>query len=180
MALKFAILGILADFGPQSGYDVKSMFEQGPSHVWTADLSQIYRTLSNLVSEQFVKVEEDTDSARGRKVYSITSEGVAALKNWLSEDYEILPVREPGLLRLYFSSHIPPKRVKEQLRTLKSQLEVSHAEYISMTDAIQHGAQYKPQAAIYWQFTLDMGLQWLQAYIDWCEKTLEKLEELDQ
>lgn len=180
MALKFAILGILADFGPQSGYDVKSMFEQGPGHVWTADLSQIYRTLSNLVSEQLVEVEEDTDSARGRKVYSITADGLMALKTWLSEDYEILPVREPALLRLYFASHISPERVKEQLRTLKAQLEATQFEYNNMTEGIQYGAQFKPQAAIYWQFTLDMGLQWLQAYIDWCEKTLEKLEELDQ
>lgn len=177
MALKYAILGILADVGPQSGYDLKALIEQGPGHVWTADLSQIYRTLGNLVTEKLVEVEEDEDSARGRKVYSITAKGLGDLTNWLSEDYEMLPVREPMLLRLFFGGRIPRTRVIEQLLDYKTRLEALQSDYDNAANTIAQGASHRPTAAMFWQFTLEMGQQWLQTSIKWCEQTLQKLEQ---
>jgi PadR family transcriptional regulator, regulatory protein AphA len=47
MSLKYAILGFLS-LAPLSGYDLKKSFDRSLGHLWPADQSQIYRTLSQM------------------------------------------------------------------------------------------------------------------------------------
>jgi len=83
MSLEYAILGFL-NYGESSGYDLKKMFDTSIRHFWSADQSQIYRTLSKLVKKQWVTMHlvEQVDKPN-RKVYTITEAGKEGLYQWL-------------------------------------------------------------------------------------------------
>ncbi|MCY7287157.1 MAG: PadR family transcriptional regulator [Cryobacterium sp.] len=56
MSLKIALLGIL-NLAPMTGYDLKKSIEASVAHFWSADQSQIYRTLTALVAGGLAEVE---------------------------------------------------------------------------------------------------------------------------
>ena len=51
MSLKHAILGFL-NYQPQTGYELKEVFDDSVQHFWLADQSQIYRTLNDLMADK--------------------------------------------------------------------------------------------------------------------------------
>ena len=84
MSLEFAILGFL-NYHPYTGYDLKKIFDSSVRHFWSADQSQIYRTLARLMDLSYVEMEKVVQEDRpDRKVYHITDSGRAELSKWLS------------------------------------------------------------------------------------------------
>lgn len=72
MSLEFAILGFL-NYHPYTGYDLKKIFNSSVRHFWSADQSQIYRTLANLTKRSLINMEKVLQD--DRKVYHITETG---------------------------------------------------------------------------------------------------------
>ncbi len=179
MSLKFAVLGILETFGPQSGYDIKRRFDFGPRHVWSADLSNIYRTLDKLEREDAVTVSPDESSTRGRKVYSITATGSQDLRDWLQSDFEIPPTREPVLLRLFFGKMIPPHRLREQIADYRNQMQELGAAFDIAEQMSEQARSFVPEDATYWQLTLNLGKRYVQTTCEWCDAVLKTLAKSD-
>ena len=74
-SLEYAILGFL-NYKPLSGYDLKKVFDTTVQHFWSADQSQIYRTLSRLTEQGWIQQEVIEQNDRpDRKVYHITDAG---------------------------------------------------------------------------------------------------------
>ena len=180
MSLKFAILGILESAGPQSGYDIKSFFEEGPSYVWQADLPQIYRTLDQLEQAKHVSVEADPANARNRKVYTITQAGRDALQEWLQEDFEWLPIRNANLLRVFFGALTPPGILKQQLIAQRNQFLGVLQQYDHVKAEIEKTAEQYPEHAFYWMLTLQSGLKSMQAWSEWCDDVIRQLEDREK
>lgn len=77
MSLDHAILGFL-NYHPYTGYDLKKIFDFSVQHFWSADQSQIYRTLNRLTDAGYVEMEKVAQEDRpDRKVYHITGAGRA-------------------------------------------------------------------------------------------------------
>ena len=71
LSLKHAILGFLS-IKSLTGYELKKAFDRSVDHFWPADQSQIYRTLSRLVEEGFLTVEEiEIESRLNQKRYFV-------------------------------------------------------------------------------------------------------------
>ena len=176
MALKYAILGLLANFGSQSGYDLKTRFERGPNQVWTADLSQIYRTFSKLVDESLVTVKDDPDSGRGRKVYTITDAGQKALQEWLEADFTPSTFRDPFLLKLFFNKYIPPQRLAEQIEQYREYAQQRQKMVQEAHQRLQEYAKINPDDAFRIGIGVDLGLRVMNEYVVWCDAILAELE----
>jgi DNA-binding PadR family transcriptional regulator len=176
MSIKFAILGLLETFGPQSGYDIKSGFEQGPSHIWSADLPQIYRTLNRLETDELVSVSEDESSARGRKIYTITATGRSELQAWLEEDFEPITIRDPVLLRIFFGNKIPSPRLREQLTAYRDHLLSLNKEYAEIDTMLHAISSQRKDDAFYWLMTLNLGQRTNDVVIDWLNDFLHALD----
>ncbi|MBI5930435.1 MAG: PadR family transcriptional regulator [Chloroflexi bacterium] len=180
MSLKFGILGILASTGPRSGYDIKTYFEQGPNHVWQADLPQIYRTLDQLEQAEYVVVEADPSNARNRKVYTITSAGRAALLEWLQEDFEWSAVRDTNLLRVFFGALAPPGVLKQQVSSQRKQFIEILEQYRQVEIHVAQASERHPDEAFFWSLTVQSGLRLMQAWIDWSDDVLKQLEDREK
>lgn len=77
--LRLAILGLIA-MHPQSGYDLRKVFETTPMGNFSSSPGAIYPALKALEKKGWVRSETDNpDSLRPRLVYSITEKGDAVL-----------------------------------------------------------------------------------------------------
>ncbi|MFP4321253.1 MAG: PadR family transcriptional regulator [Anaerolineales bacterium] len=180
MSLRHIILGLLKSEGELSGYDIKQLIEDGINMFWYADLSQIYRALSDLEAAEWVLSTPDPDNNRQRKVYHITPTGDVALQDWLTSDIKLKQFRRSDLARLFFGRLAPPDRLREQVVALRTEYEQRLAAIRGAQQYIleQDMAKY-PQDAPYWLITVDQGIRVLQAQIDWCNATLQTLDQLN-
>jgi DNA-binding PadR family transcriptional regulator len=81
--LRLAILGLIA-MHPQSGYDLKKVFEITPMGNFSSSPGAIYPALKSLEVKGWMRGETDNpESLRPRLVYSITEKGDAVLRNEL-------------------------------------------------------------------------------------------------
>ncbi|MEV4112247.1 PadR family transcriptional regulator [Nonomuraea sp. NPDC049695] len=99
MSLRIALLGLLEAVGPASGYDLAKKFEHSLNHVWQAGHTQIYPELVKMAADGLVAIE--SEGARGRKIYAITSEGTRELHTWLVEHQPAVTIRSETALQAF-------------------------------------------------------------------------------
>ena len=112
MSLRHALLGLLV-FRPGSGYDLLKRFNTSLGYVWPAKQSQISGELTKLDATGLIKVTDE--GPRGRKQYSLTSEGHEEARRWLAETEEHRPQRNPMLLQTFFLGLLTREEAVERL-----------------------------------------------------------------
>jgi PadR family transcriptional regulator AphA len=178
--LKYVLLGFL-NYQSASGYDLKQWMDVSTSNFWHARQSQIYTTLKKLEQDGLVVSHVESQETRpDRRVYEITAEGQADLKDWLSRPLmTIEPRKEPLLLKIFFSAQLDPQTVLTQLhlqhnlhsenlekhRTMHKEIIRQFAE----TTGLSADAQF-------WEATRRFGELYEEAYISWLLETIAMLE----
>lgn len=95
--LGYAILSVLGE-RPCSGYELASYLEV----LWPAKHSQIYPLLSKMEQKGFLIFEQIEQTGKpNKKVYSITDQGVKALKSWINDPPADRNVRDEFLIKVY-------------------------------------------------------------------------------
>ena len=107
MALGDAILACLTE-RPMTGYELAKTFDNSIGFFWKADHQQIYRELTKLRDRGHIQGREVVQSGKPNKlVYTLTSEGRAALRPWAARP------RVPRGQRTGRRGH-PPSRTARQ------------------------------------------------------------------
>lgn len=115
--ITYGILGLLAYWGSMSGYDIKHMFDHTLAPMWGAAHSQIYKELRRMKDFGWVEMEREEQASRpDRKVYTVTTEGLAALRAWQGQPAEVLQLRDELLLKLLFGSLGAPTDIAKNIR----------------------------------------------------------------
>lgn len=176
MSLRHAILGFLS-IAPMSGYDVKKVIDQSVGHFWTADQSQIYRTLTGLVDEELASRETVMQEGRpNQHVHSVTDLGLAELDRWLASPLQPQPSREPFLARLFFANRMPPDRIRELLKARKQEVGEQLAA-LKMLVVPDHAPEHITETEFVLRMaTLSYGITRARAEFDWLETTEHQLE----
>jgi len=116
--ITYSLLGLLAFWGPLSGYDLKRLFDHTLATMWGAAQSQIYKELRRMKEFGWVEMErEEQESRPDRKIYSITDQGHAALRKWQAQPPEVFQVRDELLLKVLFGTFATPSDLAQHLRT---------------------------------------------------------------
>jgi DNA-binding PadR family transcriptional regulator len=101
VALGDAILACLTE-RPMTGYELAKTFDSSIGFFWKADHQQIYRELSRLRDRGHIQGREVVQSGKPNKlVYTLTSEGRAALKHWAAGPSSPPSIKDDLLVRLY-------------------------------------------------------------------------------
>ena len=101
MALGDAILACLTE-RPMTGYELAKTFDSSIGFFWKADHQQIYRELSKLRDRGHIQGREVVQSGKPNKmVYTLTSEGKAALRHWAARPSSPALIKDDLLVRLY-------------------------------------------------------------------------------
>jgi PadR family transcriptional regulator, regulatory protein AphA len=116
--ITYGVLGLLAFWGPLSGYDMKRLFDHTLAPMWGAAQSQIYKELRRMKELGWVEMEREEQEARpDRKVYSMTEQGQAALRKWQAQPPEVFQLRDELLLKVLFGTFAAPGDIAQNLRT---------------------------------------------------------------
>jgi len=115
--ITYGVLGLLAFWGPLSGYDLKRLFDHVLAPMWGAAHSQIYHELRRMKELEWVTMErEEQESRPDRKVYQITPAGQQALAAWQEEPSGVLQLRDELLLKVLFGSFATPQTMQKLLQ----------------------------------------------------------------
>lgn len=119
MSIQYAILGILS-CQPYTGYDLKKIIQDSPFMHWSGNNNQIYKSLVELLDDGFVTSEvHHQESSPSKKVYTITREGLAELKDWVCSAPELPECKKTFLVQLAWADQLSP----DELNALLSQYE---------------------------------------------------------
>ncbi|GAA4907706.1 PadR family transcriptional regulator [Stackebrandtia albiflava] len=174
MSLRHAILGLLS-IQPMSGYELKKVVDESVGHFWSADQSQIYRTLAALVEDGLATrrtvVQEERPNLH---LHSPTDLGLAELDSWLTSPLPSQPAREPFLARLFFADRMPPERIRELLDTRRSEVS-AHLATLKAVTVPEETTGIGPALRL---ATLDFGVAQAEAEIAWLDATRRRLDEV--
>ena len=183
--ITYAILGMLARWGPMTGYDLKRWFDQGVGQIWPAAYGQIYKELNRLQELGWAQMErEEQESRPDRKVYRITPAGREALAAWLGERAEPPQWRDELLLKLIFGAFAAPGTLAETLHAAIADHEQRLRRY--QEELRTHGDPTQPEI---WQqplspenptdpyigLTARLGVAFEEMYLRWLHETCELL-----
>ena len=175
MSLRHSILGLLS-IQPMSGYDLKKVIDESVGHFWSADQSQIYRTLAGLVDEGLASRRTVVQEGRpALHLHSATDLGLEELDRWLSSPLRTQPTRQPFLARLFFAARLPTEEIRRLLDARRREVseELAALEAISFPSApaenvtdVEHALQ---------SATLANGIAHARAEIEWLDATDRQL-----
>lgn len=186
----YGILGLLAFWGPLSGYDIKRLFDHMLSAMWggTAQ-SQIYKELRRMKELGWVDMErEEQESRPDRKVYSITEQGHIALRKWQAQPPEVFQIRDEMLLKVLFGTFASPGDLAQTLRKSITDHEMNllayrqNALFVPTRGAFpKEHKRHNPYATEdqedpYFTQIVRFAIEFEKTYIRWLYDTLDMVE----
>ncbi|GGR02067.1 PadR family transcriptional regulator [Deinococcus ruber] len=159
--VSFIVLGMLATCGPMTSYELKREVDSSVGYFWSFPRSQLYAEPQRLSRLGYLE-EQQEDSGRRRRVFSITEAGRAALHDWLAQSAGAGELRDPGLLKLFFSASGPAgtaRAIATEQAALHQQrlaeyvrLQASNAEKTAqpMSQTLRMGLLYEEASVKFW------------------------------
>lgn len=188
--ITYGVLGLLAFWGPLSGYDLKRLFDHVLAPMWGAAHSQIYHELRRMKELGWVEMEREEQEERpDRKVYSITQSGRDALTAWQGQPSGVLQLRDELLLKILFGSfasrddliaNLKRGIVEHEQRLL---IYRQNSQYIPVRgERIQEGHRHNPYASQgeedpFFNQIAHFAVEFERMYLHWLYETLAFVEE---
>ncbi len=153
-----ALLGLLHD-GPMSGAQLVEAAADRFGSFFSVTRSQVYRELTALEAAGLVVAGDP--GPRDRRPYELTSAGKAAFRDWLSQEPGQEQIRYPLLLTIAFGRHLEPARLASFVAAHRSTHAGRLEGYRKLRDDAGGGLDAYATA------TLDFGIRYEQAVLDW-------------
>ncbi|MDC8105665.1 PadR family transcriptional regulator [Chryseobacterium sp. PTM-20240506] len=120
MSTKHIIMSML-EIAPMTGYEIAQNLSTSVVPFWSATASQIYNALKSMKESNLVETE---NSIRGEKMnveqYTLTDTGRKELDDWIQDDIQYIPIREPFLL---WSSYMEKCTLEQALSVIDKHIE---------------------------------------------------------
>lgn len=175
MSIKYAILGILS-FKPLTGYDLRKIIQDSAFMYWSGNNNQIYKSLVELLDEGFVTNEvQHQENSPSKKIYTITGEGIAELKDWVLSSPELPEFKKTFLIQLAWADQLST----EELNILVSGYENEIRAQILLQQEKKRRGTFSPartdREAYLWNMIHDNILSSYQNELSWIQKLRSEL-----
>ncbi|NNH68664.1 PadR family transcriptional regulator [Nocardia uniformis] len=171
MSLRYALLGLLAD-EPASGYDLLRRFKSSLAEVWPATQSQIYTELAKLADGGLIAVSDA--GARGRKEYRITDDGLAQLRQWLTETTPKRVARNETVLRVFFLGAVSAAEARKYL----ADIEARSARALKDLESLKTSIDWDDSdLSIYGHIAMEWGERVYAMNQEWAQWAIEQIPE---
>lgn len=114
--LECCVLGVVWQQGPMTAYEIAKPFVESQSAYWSGSAGAIYPLVRRLEEKGLLAGEAATWNSRRKRLFTITAEGLRALRAWLAPpfpDAAGAATFDPIRTRLAFLEALPPRqRVK--------------------------------------------------------------------
>jgi PadR family transcriptional regulator, regulatory protein AphA len=174
MSIKYAILGFLS-WRSMTGYELKQLFAQSATLAWSGNSNQIYTPLVELHKEGLVSLEIQPQETRpARKVYSLTSKGLAALKSWVLSAQEPPVQKNPFLLQLAWADQLQAEEVDALFAAYEEQLQTQLLLFRGRT-LRQDSPQRTPRETYLWNMIAENWISFYENELCWAQRVREEL-----
>jgi PadR family transcriptional regulator, regulatory protein AphA len=174
----YVILGMIK-LGRRTGYEIKSLVDVSTRFFWAASYGQIYPELKRLDEGGLIEGEDDPESGRRRRSYTLTAAGERALHDWLTSPEPLEhELRDEGVLKFFFADALEPDEQVALLRRMGEQYEGVRQRLLE----IQPGAQVARGERAGEEFaylTLEWGISHAGFMADWCARMERRVKEGD-
>jgi DNA-binding PadR family transcriptional regulator len=176
MSVRNAILGLLAQH-PRHGYELRAEFEAlvGGEDIWEVKPAQIYMTLSRLEDSGLVIQEGvEQDAGPEKRIYRITTEGLAELAKWYSTGIVAGHQRDEFFIKLMLS--LTNERANPR-QVIQSQRNMLYKELHNMTT---RRSDCDPKTELAQIFLLDKSVMHLEADLRWLDLIESRLDDIQR
>jgi len=172
MALAHTILALLAQ-QPNSGYDLSKRFDEGLSCYWKASQQQVYRELSKMETQAWVRFETVPQKGKpDKKIFHITPEGWAELSRWYAEPTGPTQIREDLLVKVLIGHKMPMNLLIDELLNRQRIHQTQLDNYHDMQQSFQ-GLDEVPIEMQFKYMTLKRGIAYEESWLNWISEVLE-------
>jgi DNA-binding PadR family transcriptional regulator len=169
-AVTWAVLGLIA-LRPRSGYDIKRVVDRSIRHFWAASYGQIYPELRRLEKIGWIVGEHAPRGGRARRIYRITEQGSAALRQWLLFGRETrIELRDESLLRLFFSDILPREQALQHLAGRRE----GYRQMLEYLKGLDDGTGPDPPFV---DLVYRWGLDYCEWGMEWCDRQERRLRQ---
>jgi PadR family transcriptional regulator AphA len=163
MSLRFALLGLLA-VQPASGYDLKRAINRSTYFIWNATGPQIYNTLHKLREEDYITSRSLPQTGKpDKQIHTITANGKAALKKFVSEPIHAAVTRDEVLLRIFFGNFASKSAIKRELEAYLDRIRKERATMEATKARIEAHPGRKHQARRFQLLSLEIKVAQIRA-----------------
>ena len=168
---ELALLGLVAE-QPRHGYQLEEVVAERGVREWTAlGFSSIYYLLNKLESRGLVSSERPDALAKGRRIYSLTSAGLAACVEGTRDALQrATPLTAPVLVGMANSPLLPADQVAEALRR-------RHENVGLRIESVMTARREQEPIEAFVAAIFEHGMAMLHAEHTWIEDTLSHLKE---
>jgi DNA-binding PadR family transcriptional regulator len=139
----YEILGLVGHTGA-GAHDLLRMARSGRMLDWAGE-SQYYVEPKRLAKLGYLETRKEPGKTRERTVYSLTDEGMEALREYARTPVHFTPVKSDALLRLLIADLVGEEPTRESLITLREDI----AELSAQLDEGEARAQELPHRSKY-------------------------------
>jgi DNA-binding PadR family transcriptional regulator len=123
-----------------TGYDLAKRFQSSVAFVWHAPDSQIYPELRKMAKEGLLQAEEVSWGPRGKKTqYRITSDGLAAFREWMNAAVEYSRERDPIHLKAAYLEWTEPTAARKHMQAHIDYYTVRRDQWADMIAGLRAG-----------------------------------------
>jgi PadR family transcriptional regulator AphA len=175
MSINYAILGILS-YKSLTGYDLKKIIQDSPFMYWSGNNNQIYKSLLELLDEGFVTSEvHHQDSSPSKKIYTITIEGLAELKDWVLSTPEPPEFKKTFLIQLAWADLLSTDELIALLSEYENQVKM---QLLFQKEYLRRG-KFSPDRTIretnLWNLIHDNLISSYENELSWIQKVRREL-----
>ena len=179
--LEYKLLGLLAR-QPMSGYDLARDLKQRFVPFGPISHTQIYPALASLEQKGLVRYHiVDQQAVRpNKKVYELTEEGRAALRQWVESPTPQTVFYGEFFLKAYNLWIADPERMVEQFREQAQLHQEQLALYEQVLQSKQLAIHAEPDNADFVELQealFQYAIGYERNYVAWCESMLQYLEQ---
>jgi len=178
MSLQYTILGLLS-WQPLSGYDLKKLIAESDLYPWAGSSNQIYYSLVQLHNDGLVTMATHTQTAfPDKKVYTLTTAGKAALREWVLSKPELPELRNTFLIQLAWADQLSERELSQLLERYENQLEdLRHIRAENAERGIPAPARTKREHFL-WHEIAEHIVHCAQSELDWVRHVRRELKEM--
>jgi PadR family transcriptional regulator, regulatory protein AphA len=171
----YAILGLLS-VKPWSAYELIGQMKRGMRFTWPRAETRIYQEPKHLVAHGLARATVERSGRRPRTVYSITPQGRAVLRRWLTMPSAPPQLECEAMVRATFAE---AGTTQDLLRTMKELRDQALGSYLEIADQAEDylatGGPFPerlPIIVLVGKFILEY-LAFLERFAGWAETQLE-------
>lgn len=151
--------------GGAAPHDIAGMMRRSPLY-WAAAPSQYYAEPKRLEQRGYLRSHKEPGRTHQRTVYTLTEQGLAALRDWLARPASFPRIQNEAAVRLLAGDLIGDAAIVQSLQGLREELD----ELSAKLDEAERIAETIPHRTRYLLLSHSLGRKLLAAHREWIEE----------